>query len=238
MVFSSIPFLYFFLPAVLVLYFAVPRRFKNLVLFVCSLLFYAWGEPVYITIMLFSTVFDYVNGLLLARFEEKPRARKAVLVTSVVGNLAILMFFKYSDFFISNINAALNLDIGLLGLALPIGISFYTFQTMSYTIDVYRHDAPVQKNIIAFGAYVTLFPQLIAGRLSAITRLRSSLTTEEKVLICFLTAWFGSAPGSPKRFCSPITLARYGTRSAPRRRGAVRVDGLAGDCCLLAANLL
>mgnify|MGYP002543011219 FL=1 len=163
MVFSSIPFLYFFLPAVLVLYFAVPRRFKNFVLFVCSLLFYAWGEPVYITIMLFSTVFDYVNGLLLARFEEKPRARKAVLVTSVVGNLAILMFFKYSDFFISNINAALNLDIGLLGLALPIGISFYTFQTMSYTIDVYRHDAPVQKNIIAFGAYVTLFPQLIAG---------------------------------------------------------------------------
>lgn len=135
----------FFLPAVLVLYFAVPRRFKNLVLFVCSLLFYAWGEPVYITIMLFSTVFDYVNGLLLARFEEKPRARKAVLVTSVVGNLAILMFFKYSDFFISNINAALNLDIGLLGLALPIGISFYTFQTMSYTIDVYRHDAPVPK---------------------------------------------------------------------------------------------
>lgn len=148
---------------VIITYFAVPRRFRNAVLFVCSLLFYAWGEPIYILIMLFSTIFDYVNGLLLERFEGHQRKRKAVVAVSVIGNLAILMFFKYSDFFISNINAAAGLNIRLLGLALPIGISFYTFQTMSYTIDVYRHDAPVQKNIISFGAYVTLFPQLIAG---------------------------------------------------------------------------
>lgn len=199
MVFSSIPFLYFFLPAVLVLYFAVPRRFKNLVLFVCSLLFYAWGEPVYITIMLFSTVFDYVNGLLLARFETKPRARKAVLVTSVVGNLAILMFFKYSDFFISNINAALNLDIGLLGLTLPIGISFYTFQTMSYTIDVYRHDAPVQKNIIAFGAYVTLFPQLIAGPIVRYNTIAEQLNNRKESFDMFFDGMVRFCAGLAKK---------------------------------------
>ena len=163
MVFSSVVFLFFFLPAALLVYYAVPRRFRNAALLIFSLLFYAWGEPVYILIMLFSTVFDYVNGLLLERFEGHERKRKAVLIVSVVGNLAILMFFKYSDFFISNINAIANMNIGLLGLALPIGISFYTFQTMSYTIDVYRHDAPVQKNIISFATYVTLFPQLIAG---------------------------------------------------------------------------
>ncbi|MBE7026637.1 MAG: MBOAT family protein [Ruminococcaceae bacterium] len=163
MVFSSIPFLYFFLPAVLILYFAVPQKFRNTILFLCSLIFYAWGEPVYITIMLFSTVVDYTNGRLIAHFEGCEWKRKTVLVIDIIINLGILMFFKYSDFFISNINSITNSNIALLGLALPIGVSFYTFQTMSYTIDVYRHDAPVQKNIISFGAYVTLFPQLIAG---------------------------------------------------------------------------
>ncbi len=163
MVFSSIPFLYFFLPAVLILYFAVPQKFRNTILFLCSLIFYAWGEPVYITIMLFSTIVDYTNGLLIARFEGCEWKRKFILICDIVINLGILMFFKYSDFFINNINTITNSNISLLGLALPIGVSFYTFQTMSYTIDVYRHDAPVQKNIISFGAYVTLFPQLIAG---------------------------------------------------------------------------
>ena len=199
MVFSSIPFLYFFLPAVLVLYFAVPRRFKNLVLFVCSLLFYAWGEPVYITIMLLSTVFDYVNGLLLERFDTRPRARKAVLITSVVGNLAILMFFKYSDFFISNINAIANLDIGLLGLALPIGISFYTFQTMSYTIDVYRRDAPVQHNIISFGAYVTLFPQLIAGPIVRYNTIAEQLNTRKESFEMFFDGMVRFCAGLAKK---------------------------------------
>lgn len=163
MVFSSIPFLYFFLPIVIILYFAVPKKFRNLILFLCSLMFYAWGEPIYVTIMLFSTVLDYTNGRLLERFEGCDKKRRAILIFDIIANLGILMFFKYSDFFISNINSLTGSQIGLLGLALPIGVSFYTFQTMSYTIDVYRHDAPAQKNIISFGAYVTLFPQLIAG---------------------------------------------------------------------------
>lgn len=163
MVFSSVLFLFYFLPIVLILYFAVPKRFKNLVLFVSSLVFYAWGEPIYIVIMLFSTVFDYVNGILLERYDDDERKRKLVLIVSVVGNLAILAFFKYTDFILGNINQLFGTQIPLLELPLPIGISFYTFQTMSYTIDVYRREAPVQKNIISFGAYVVLFPQLIAG---------------------------------------------------------------------------
>lgn len=199
MVFSSIAFLYFFLPAVLALYFAVPRRFKNLVLFLLSLLFYAWGEPVYITIMLFSTVFDYVNGLLIERFSASPRAKKAVLAVSVAGNLAILMFFKYSDFFISNINALSGLNIEMLGLALPIGISFYTFQTMSYTIDVYRGDAPVQHNIISFGAYVTLFPQLIAGPIVRYNTIARQLTDRHESFDMFFDALVRFCAGLAKK---------------------------------------
>lgn len=145
------------------MYFIVPKKLRNLVLLVFSLIFYAWGEPVYITIMLFSTVFDYVNGLLLERFDNSPGKRKAVLITSVVGNLSILVFFKYTDFILTNINALFGTQIPLLDLALPIGISFYTFQTMSYTIDVYKRDVAAQKNIISFSAYVCMFPQLIAG---------------------------------------------------------------------------
>lgn len=164
MVFSSILFLFYFLPITLILYFIIPKiPWKNLVLFVMSLLFYAWGEPVYVVIMLFSTFFDYVNGLLLEKYEGNQKARKRVLLVSVLVNLGILGFFKYTDFIIGNINALTGLGIPLLHLALPIGISFYTFQTMSYTIDVYRGDAPVQHSAIAFGSYVALFPQLIAG---------------------------------------------------------------------------
>lgn len=199
MVFSSIPFLYFFLPAVLVLYFAVPRRFKNLVLFLTSLLFYAWGEPVYIIIMLVSTVFDYINGLLLERFDKRPRARKAVLVMAVVGNLAILTFFKYSDFFISNLNAIANLDIGMLGIALPIGISFYTFQTMSYSIDVYRREAPVQHNIISFGAYVTLFPQLIAGPIVRYSTIAEQLDNRKETFEMFFDGLVRFCAGLAKK---------------------------------------
>ncbi len=163
MVFSGIPFLFFFLPAVLCVYFIMPPKLRNAVLFVFSLLFYAWGEPVYIFIMLFSTVFDYTNARLIEHFEGSEAKRKAVLIIDIIGNLGILFFFKYSDFFIQNVNALAGSQIPPLGLALPIGISFYTFQTMSYTIDVYRREVSAQKNIISFGAYVTLFPQLIAG---------------------------------------------------------------------------
>lgn len=165
MVFSSILFLFRFLPIALLLYFIAPGKLKNLVLFLLSLVFYAWGEPVYVVLMLFSTVVDYTHGLLVQRFKEQGQMGKAkmVVLSSAVINLFLLCFFKYSDFLINNINHIFGTTIANLNLGLPIGISFYTFQTMSYTIDVYRGDARVQKNIISFGTYVALFPQLIAG---------------------------------------------------------------------------
>ncbi len=166
MVFSSIVFLCIFFPAVLILYYLCPKWLRNCFLLLASLLFYAWGEPKYITIMLFSTVFDYCNGRLLEIFEnngKKHTAGRVVLTVSVIGNLGILCFFKYTDFILSNIISLTGREVPLLGLTLPIGISFYTFQTMSYTIDVYRGNVKAQHNIISFGMYVCMFPQLIAG---------------------------------------------------------------------------
>ena len=165
MVFSSLLFLFRFLPIVLLLYFLAPGKLKNLVLFLVSLFFYAWGEPIYVVLMLFSTIVDYAHGRMVHGFLERGKKKKAqiAVLSSVVINLALLCFFKYSDFLINNVNQIFGTTIKNLNLRLPIGISFYTFQTMSYTIDVYRGDAKVQKNIISFGAYVALFPQLIAG---------------------------------------------------------------------------
>lgn len=163
MIFSSLPFLFFYLVVVLAVYKLSPLKLRNLILLVVSLFFYGWGEPVYIIIMLLSIVVDYVHGMLVERWREDDRKARRAVASSVFFNLAILVFFKYWDFIAGNLNALTGLQLPVLGLPLPIGISFYTFQTMSYTIDVYRQDAPVQKNPIAFGAYVTLFPQLIAG---------------------------------------------------------------------------
>ena len=165
MVFSSTAFLLIFLPLTAIVYYLCPRKLRNFILLLASLVFYGWGEPKYILIMLFSTVFDYCNGLGIGRCRENgdEKGARAVMILSCIGNLAILGFFKYTDFAIENINALTGSGISALGLALPIGISFYTFQTMSYTIDVYRRLVPPQRNIITFGTYVTLFPQLIAG---------------------------------------------------------------------------
>lgn len=165
MVFSSLLFLFRFLPIMLLTYFAAPKRFRNGVLFIGSLIFYGWGEPVYITLLLFSTAVDYVHGRLVWRFQKegKKRAAKMTVASSAAINLGLLGVFKYADFLIGAVGQAVKMDLPLLGLALPIGISFYTFQTMSYTIDIYRGEAEPQKNIIDFGAYVSMFPQLIAG---------------------------------------------------------------------------
>lgn len=165
MVFSSLLFLFRFLPIVLIIYFIAPRKLRNAILFFSSLIFYAWGEPVYVVLMLFSTVVDFTHGMLVHKFKEKGQIRYAKLAvgSAMTINLLLLGFFKYSDFLIRNINSITGSTIPLLNLALPIGISFYTFQTMSYTIDIYRGDAKVQRNIISFGSYVALFPQLIAG---------------------------------------------------------------------------
>lgn len=165
MVFSSLLFLFRFLPVVLLLYYLAPRRLRNFILFAASLFFYAWGEPVYVLLILFSTMVDYTAGRAVAHFKEAGRekgAKLAVLCSAVI-NLGALGVFKYADFFLSVIDHVPAVHIAPIHLTLPIGISFYTFQTMSYTIDVYRGDARVQKNFITFGAYVALFPQLIAG---------------------------------------------------------------------------
>ncbi len=165
MVFSSLLFLFRFLPLVLGIYFLAPKKLRNLVLFLASLVFYAWGEPVYVVLILLSTVVDYTAGRCVDYYQikgMKNKAKRAVIASAVI-NLSLLCFFKYADFLILTVNRIFSLDIGTLELALPIGISFYTFQTMSYTIDVYRGEAKVQKNFITFGAYVSLFPQLIAG---------------------------------------------------------------------------
>jgi len=162
MLFSSIPFLYYFLPAVLILYFAVPKKLQNLVLLIFSLAFYGWGEPKYVFLMIFSIGLFYGCGLAIGRSQEQ-KQKKFWLLVSVVCSLALLGIFKYADFFISSVNQATGLSLPLLKLALPIGISFYTFQCLSYTIDVYRGNAAPQKDPITFGAYVSLFPQLIAG---------------------------------------------------------------------------
>lgn len=162
MVFSSLTFLFLFLPTVLAVYFLVPQRGRNAVLFGFSLIFYAWGEPVYVGLMLFSTALDYCCGRLAEQYRGTKRAKLGLLL-SLCGNLGLLFFFKYTDFVIGTINELFGTAIPLLELPLPIGISFYSFQTMSYTIDVYRGKARMQRSIISFGAYVSLFPQLIAG---------------------------------------------------------------------------
>ncbi len=163
MLFSSIPFLYYFFPAVLMVYFAVPRPFKNAVLLIASLIFYGWGEPVYLLLMAATIALFYICGLLIGKNAGNRKSQKLWLTVSVVVSLALLAVFKYADFFIDSFNSVTGLSIPLLRLALPIGISFYTFQCLSYTIDVYRGNVPAQKNLITFGAYVALFPQLIAG---------------------------------------------------------------------------
>lgn len=165
MIFSSLLFLFRFLPAVLVVYYIVPPGLRNLVLLLFSLLFYAWGEPVYILLMIVSILVSYTGGIIVDSQKQRGNhgAAKTALIISSAVSLSLLGFFKYADFAIGTVNALTGMDFGLLHLALPIGISFYTFQTMSYTIDVYRGEAQVQKNLISFGAYVTMFPQLIAG---------------------------------------------------------------------------
>ena len=163
MVFSSILFLFYFLLITVLLYRLAPKKLKNFVLFVCSLVFYAWGEPVYVFLMLFSITLNYVSGLIISGINKNKKKRKKVLLISCGINILLLAFFKYTPFLVECFNSISPLKIPVLHLALPVGISFYTFQAMSYIIDVYRKDVPAQKNFIDFGTYVALFPQLIAG---------------------------------------------------------------------------
>lgn len=161
MLFSGIPFLYYFLPVVLLLYFIAPKCLKNTVLLIASLFFYAWGEPKIVLIMIASILAGYVSGLLIEAFRRKKTA-KIVMIVSVVLQLGCLVYFKYMDFFIDNFNKVFGMEIPLLKIALPVGISFYTFQILSYTVDIYRGEK-AQKNPINLATYIAMFPQLIAG---------------------------------------------------------------------------
>ena len=164
MVFSSVIFLFWYLPAVLAVYYLIPRKYRNLWLFAVNLVFYGWGEPVYIFLMLFSVAINYVSGRLIALWrQDRPKKAKAALIVNTAVNLLLLIVFKYSDLLVSTFNSLFGAGVRAPGLALPIGISFYTFQSMSYPIDVYRGDAACQGDFIKFGTFVSLFPQLIAG---------------------------------------------------------------------------
>lgn len=160
MLFSSLPFLFYFLPCALGLYFLVPGRLKNAALLLCSLVFYAWGEPRFVLFMAAAILQGYAAARLMERY---PTRRRLLLTLSAVLSLGILAYCKYADFLISGFNAVTGLSVPLLRMALPIGISFYTFQILSYVIDVYRGDAPAQRNLIDLAAYIAMYPQLVAG---------------------------------------------------------------------------
>ena len=184
MVFSSLLFLFRFLPVVLLIYYVVPHRWRNLVLFLSSLIFYAWGEPVYIILMMVSVLVSYTGGILIERFRQEGNNRKAkaAMVVCVAVSLALLAFFKYVDFAVKTVNSLLDAGIGMLQLALPIGISFYTFQTISYMVDVYRGEAAAQKNLISYAAYVAMFPQLIAGPIVQYKTIDAQLRTRRETV--------------------------------------------------------
>ena len=184
MLFSSIPFLFYFLPVVFAVYFALPKKLRNIVLLVSSLLFYFYGEPKYIVLLVFSSLMDYTISRIIGKLRGTKTAKRALIV-SVSVNLLLLMFFKYSDFIITNVNAALRSNIPLLHIPLPLGISFYTFQTMSYTIDVYRNEAKIQKNPLDFMAYVAMFPQLVAGPVVRYQTIADQVNERSHSLECF-----------------------------------------------------
>ena len=174
MVFSSIPFLFFFFPLFLLLYYIVPLKAKNIVLLIFSLIFYSWGEPVYIFLMIFTSLVNYFSGIILEK-KENQSLRKAILIVCIVINLGLLGFFKYTNFFIEGFSLFAAKKPQLLDIALPIGISFYTFQNLSYSIDVYRNSYKAEKNLLTYMAYITMFPQLIAGPIVRFSTVREEL---------------------------------------------------------------
>lgn len=181
MVFSSLFFLFVFLPVVLAAYYLVPKKWKNICLFVFSLIFYAWGEPVYIVLMLFAVLFDFAAGRMLETRKTKS-AKKAVLAVSVCVDLGMLAFFKYAGLFANTITSMTGFSIPMPQVTLPIGISFYTFESISYVVDIYRGEAPAQRNLVDFGTYLSLFPHLIAGPIIRYRDLAAQLRNRQESL--------------------------------------------------------
>ncbi|HAV90891.1 MAG TPA: transcriptional regulator [Eubacterium sp.] len=195
MVFSSIPFLFYFLPLFLMIYFIVPKKCKNAVLLIFSLIFYGWGEPVYISLLIISSVIDFINGLMIEKFKGKRSKQRIFLVVSVVMNVSLLAIFKYADLFIGTFNNITGSEVTLTNLALPIGISFFTFQTMSYSIDVYLGNINTEHNFLNYMTYVSMFPQLIAGPIVRYAQvsieLKSRKVTRDKFVSGFIRFGMG-----------------------------------------------
>ncbi len=231
MLFSSITFLYAFLPVVLLLYFAVPRKFRNFILLLVSLVFYGWGEPKYIIVMVVSIFAGYICGLLIGAFKKKEKMGRAKLfvILSVVIDLGILIFFKYSNFFISNFSKLTGTTAKLLDIALPLGISFYTFQILSYTIDVYRGDVEPQRNLIDLAAYITLFPQLIAGPIVRYSTIEKQLKERKETTELFASGVLRFTAGLGKKVLIANTVGEiYETLMAvPKNEATVAMYWLA-----------
>ncbi len=189
MVFSSVPFLFAYLPAVLAGYYILRRflgvKWRNAFLFFVSLVFYAWGEPVYVLLMMFSIAFGWLCGVLLERHRGDRQKALLILIPGIIVNIAILGFFKYANFFIHNTNKIFGAGVSELKLTLPVGVSFYTFQILSYIIDVYRGDAVTQQDILSFGAYISMFPQLVAGPIIRYNSIASQLSDRRESLDLF-----------------------------------------------------
>ncbi len=173
MVFSSLTFIFVFLPTFLIIYYLSPQKIRNLILLIFSLIFYAWGELKYLPLLIFSSLINYISGLLI--YKCKSKGKKYILLFSILIDVGLLMIFKYSNFIINNINNLLNLNIHINNIDLPLGISFFTFQTMSYTIDVYTNIFKPEKNFINFLTYVTMFPQLVAGPIVRYDEIKNDL---------------------------------------------------------------
>ena len=183
MVFASLEFLFLFLPAVLLLHFALPGRARNYLLLLFSLLFYAWGEPVYVLIMILSIIINFVCGRMIDRAADRQTLRRTVLAVGIAADLAILGVFKYAGFAVDNFNLLFGTDFAAPGIELPVGISFFTFQAMSYVVDVYRGDAPAQNNILDFGLYISFFPQLIAGPIVRYSTVAAEINSRSVIIL-------------------------------------------------------
>lgn len=176
MLFSSLLFIFQFLPIFFIIYYISPIRFRNLLLFLASVFFYAWGEPRFVILILISILINYIAGIFIERYDNNKKIRIIILVLSIIYNIGTLMFFKYFNFIIENINYIFKGDISFINIPLPLGISFYTFQIMSYTIDVYRRDTKAERSYINLGAYLCMFPQLIAGPIVVYTQVSKELS--------------------------------------------------------------
>ena len=223
MVFSGLIFLFQFLPAAVLVYYVSPKKLRNAVLLAESLIFYAWGEPLYIFLMIFSTIFDYANGLLIDRFRHRKRVARTVFIGSISANLALLCLFKYAGFAVENVNRWFGMHLQAADLPLPVGLSFYTFQTMSYVADVYLGKAEAQRNIVAFGTYVTMFPQLVAGPIVKYGEIASQLASRKVTMERFGEGaeWFIRGLAKKVLLANQIGMLWTSVKAAPSQELSV-----------------